>query len=164
MTWLAELEGIIHSRLPPEKAPAILNQSTETEEMVEEDVVDKEVDEIDVEETVTDHDVANRRSPDFQVSVTETAPIKTETNASRPSLPAFVTDAATMRDTPPKAILGANPSAQKVPEPVPITAIRVVESTENVYSMGAWKGVQTNLEEEENEIPEIDMGFDSDEE
>jgi hypothetical protein len=35
--------------------------------------------------------------------------------------------------------------------------------TKDIFSMGGWKGVQTSDEEDE-EIPEIDMGFDTDEE
>jgi hypothetical protein len=33
----------------------------------------------------------------------------------------------------------------------------------DIFSMGGWKGVQTS-EGEDEEIPEIDMGFDTDEE
>jgi hypothetical protein len=34
----------------------------------------------------------------------------------------------------------------------------------DIFSMGGWKGVQTAYVIEDEEMPEIDMGFDSDEE
>src|SRR6202011_1200924 len=37
-------------------------------------------------------------------------------------------------------------------------------SVKDIFSMGGWKGVTTTEAEEDEEIPEIDMDFDSDEE
>ena len=163
---LAELEGIIHSRLPPQKGPTVSTQQTEGEEEkveMEDEDEEEEVDEMVVEETVVEEVIANgKETPDVQVSVAETTTIS-EPNPPQSNLPSFV--AAAQKTQPPRANPStATPPVQKMTEAVPVTATKVVKSTKDVYSRGAWRGVQTNEDEEDEEMPEIDMGFDSDEE
>ena len=162
---LGELEGIIHSRLPPQKGPAVSTQQTQgEEEKVEMEDEEEEVDEMVVEETVVEEVIANGdENPDVQVSITETKTTISEPNPPQSNLPSFVS--AAQKTQPPRL----NPSTatapvQKMTEAVPVTATKVVKSTKDVYSRGAWRGVQTNEDEEDEEMPEIDMGFDSDEE
>jgi hypothetical protein len=164
---LAELEGIIHSRLPPQKGPSMSSQQTELGEekvVTEEDNDDEEIDEMIVEETVVEEGIVNGdEKPEGPVSVIEPTTTISETHHTRSSLPSFVKAAQTTQLPRLDSSSTATPSVQKIPEPVHVTATKVVKSTKDVYSMGAWKGVQTNEDEEDEEMPEIDMGFDSDE-
>jgi hypothetical protein len=45
-------------------------------------------------------------------------------------------------------------------------AVKPTKSARDMFSIGAWKAVQAKNEDEseDEEMPEIDMGFDSDEE
>jgi hypothetical protein len=131
----------------------------------EEEEEEEEVDEMVVEETVVEEAIANGdENPDVQVSVPETTTTISKPNPPQSNLPSFVT-AATQKTQPPRLNPStATPPVQKMTEAVPLIATKVVKSTKDVYSRGAWRGVQTNEDEEDEEMPEIDMGFDSDEE
>jgi len=162
---LAELESIVHSRLPPQKGPTVSNQQTGMEEeAVEEDGENEEVGEMVVEETEIEEGITNGdKKPEVQVDVTETTTTISETNPPQPNLPSFVTAAQETHQPRLDPSSTTKVPVQKMPEPVLVTATKVVKSTKDVYSMGAWRGVQTNEDEEDEEMPEIDMGFDSDE-
>ena len=64
----------------------------------------------------------------------------------------------------------AAPTSSNKPVPTPlttdttVTAVKVVTRTVDVFNKGAWKTNKEEEDEDELEIPEIDMGFDSDEE
>ena len=164
---LAELEGIIHSRLPPQKGPGVSNlQSHEEEEMVEvdEDSAEEETDEMVVEETVIEQDVPNgNEKPESEPE--PAAPKRLETNDPKPSLPSFI--APTKPTLPkPQGMSSSSSSGKSASDAISVAAANkdVNRGAKDVYSSGAWKSVQTGENDEDEEMPEIDMGFDSDEE
>jgi hypothetical protein len=164
---LAELEGIIHSRLPPQKGPGVSNPQSQGEEQmveVDEDSPDEETDEMVVEETVVEQDVPNGN----EKSESESAPAASnglETNVTKPSLPSFVAPA---EPTLPRSqgTSSSSSSGKSASDAISMAVASkdVNRGVKDVYSTGAWKNVQTGENDEDEEMPEIDMGFDSDEE
>ena len=164
---LAELEGIIHSRLPPQKGPGVSNpQSHGEEEMVEvdEDSADEETDQMIVEETVVEQDVPNGNE-NLESEPEPAASNRLETNVPKPSLPSFVAPAKPTMAIP-QGTSSSGLSGKSASDGIPVAAANkdVNRGAKDVYSTGAWKSVQTGENDEDEEMPEIDMGFDSDEE
>jgi hypothetical protein len=159
MKGLAQIEGILRPRLPAQKGPAV--QSKDDEE--EEDEITEE-DAVEVEEMVMDEIVVAQAG--FALEEPE--------RVSRPEaeelvkvVPSFV--AGSKANATPSTAAGATSSinsGQSVPVTIDTatTTVKVVTQKRDVFSMGAWKSQKEDDDDEELDIPEIDMGFDSDEE
>jgi hypothetical protein len=166
---LAEIEGILHPRLPAQKGPAV--QSKDDEEEEEDEITEEN--EVEVEEMVMDEIVVAQagfaaEEPE-RVSRPE-AEVPAKVVAAEPVLPSFVagSKANATSSTAAGAISSVN-SVQSAPVTIDTaataTAVKVVTQKRDVFSMGAWKSQKEEEDDDEElDIPEIDMGFDSDEE
>lgn len=174
---LQEIEMIIHVRLPPQKTPA-LPKTLEDEEGDENEGNDIEIPEkIIAEENVVENayaePIVEPKLFDAERPVASpSASITTIAEIVRPSLPAFVTttqgqSSASFKEVPPtssierpKLFLGdeVTPASQTKT----VAAITKPDNTRDIFASGGWKDVRTTTDDEDEEIPEIDMGFDSD--
>lgn len=180
---LGELEGILHPRMPARKGP--VGQMGQEDEM-EDDVVDEEAEEQDevngtgademfVEEVTTITTITNDTPMEPPKTDTGPEPPKEEATkpaAQTPTLPSFVStsDAATTTSTISDDNLALKTTGTSQVKPItspPTTTKRSDRNVNDIFNTGAWKQIQSKKEgeeEDEEEIPEIDMGFDSDEE
>lgn len=181
---LAELEGIIHPRLPAQRAPAMQRGSEGT---TEEEQEDNEVEEalnsersedMDMEERIVEDVTAVQEnpSPEPLKSATEREPQTKEIRSAEsvPTLPSFVNTIHTNLQSAitSSSVTTANdgPTLQRETSlsTISMTAERKTENRLNdVFNTGAWKQIEKKdqvEEDEDDEIPEIDMDFDSDEE
>jgi hypothetical protein len=174
---LMELEGIIHPRLPVRKGPVKQMASEEEEETeggeeeeVEEDAVldgDKPED-MDFEEPATEADPI----PAESLKTATEKEVQKDSHPAKPAskLPSFVAPSDTHS---PIVKSSTITSTVKITQTSPMethtssntTTTRSEGRVNDIFNTGAWKQPKTeDAEEEEEEIPEIDMGFDSDEE
>jgi hypothetical protein len=173
---LYEIEGIVHPRLPPQRAPMNSKQTTNEEEVEEEDGEVDVVEDMITEEAMMEEKVEQPIiQTEFEIptipTTNENIPVTTALEIQQPTLPSFVTGSQTKQTTNSSA---NTPLSAKISKPlkvdsiqprasVPITVERT-SATNDIFSMGAWKSVEAKDKNEDEEIPEIDMEFDSDEE
>jgi hypothetical protein len=101
----------------------------------------------------------------------DNTPVTTALEIQHPTLPSFVTGSPTKqttnssKDTPLSAKLSKPLKVNSIQQraSVPMT-VEQTGATNDIFSMGAWKSVETKDKDDDEEIPEIDMEFDSDEE
>lgn len=164
---LAEVEGIIHSRLPPQKRPPVSNVTAIEEAIVDlkEDELDEESDKlvshskIVIAQGIPNGDEEKKSDPEPEI------PKRLEIQPRQPDLPSFVTASEATPRIVSNIMPNTDPSGQKRLPSAPAAAGNrdVKKDSNDVYNAGAWKSVRTDETDEDAEIPEIDMGFDSDE-
>lgn len=168
---MAEIEGIIHLRLPAQKTP--VQRKTKDEEEEESANGDVENVEDTVMETITEETVIEASKvkelvhhPSEPISL----PPAETSNASKvevppKSLPSFVTESRPQFQSAVQTKVARPSTSESVQTRVNVTTTAERQSTGNdVFSMGGWKDIRAKDDEDDEEIPEIDMEFDSDEE
>ena len=182
---LAELERIVHPRLPAQRGPVIQRgrEGTTEEEQEEEEEVEvlnsERSEDMVLEERIVEDvpAVQENPTPESLKSAIEREPQTKEIRPSEsvPSLPSFVN---TIHTNPQSAITSSRvmtgndgPILQTETSlsTISMAAKRRTENRlEDVFNTGAWKQIKikdlAEEEDTEDEIPEIDMDFDSDEE
>jgi len=172
---LSEIEGIVHSRLPPQRGPMTSKQTRNEEEMEEEPGEEDVVEDMITEEKMVEDKI---EQPIVQMELeTPTIPttndktsVTTVLEALQPTLPSFVTGSQTKQatnstNTPLSAKLSKPVKVDSIqPQAAVTTTVKATSVANDIFSMGAWKSVEAKAEDEDMVIPEIDMEFDSDEE
>lgn len=168
-----EIEVIVHARLPAQRPPIqrkpVVNEDElrsgdEMDDEGEEDVMGDEVmpeevnaaSELKVDSTIPQPQVSE------QDKVEEPLPLG-QAAQPLPTLPSFVSRSnrpeptvSTSSVTPKSLAVGGSSTASDLPKREPKKV--------DVFSTGAWRGTTTKDNESDEEMPEIDMGFDTDEE
>ena len=163
---LSEIEGIVHPRLPTQRGPMTSKQTANEEEMEEEggevdvaeDMITEEtMVEEKVEQPIVQTELETPTIPTTNDKTSETSVLE----AQQTTLPSFVTVSQTKQTTnSTNKLLSA-----KLSKPLKVvTTVKPTSAANDIFSMGAWKSVEAKDDDEEEEIPEIDMEFDSDEE
>jgi hypothetical protein len=174
---LAKIETVVHTRLPGVKPPIISKSPAEEDEEDSESGI-----EIGNPPVLEDYH-HRHESPSVNTGngpLLGDHPLKEHRTSSIPSFPEIREELI-------------RPSIPNIPPPVyrpeteatlealnmslgikpRVTEVKDMETAKgegkegvkkDIFSMGGWKGVQTADVEEDEEMPEIDMGFDSDEE
>lgn len=170
---LVEIEGIVHSRLPPQRGVSVAKKAEDEEIMEDAD------DEIDTVEDMITEETVVEETIEQPIVHAQTEPPEISENplniagpeAQHPTLPAFVTGSQakqfTKSSTDPVTSTKLSESikleSQHTRLAIP-TTMKSTSSANDIFSMGAWKDVRAKDDEEDEDIPEIDMDFDSDEE
>ena len=173
-----EIEVIVHARLPAQRPPIQgrpvvtedgLGSGDEMNDEGEEDLMGdeampEEVDaasEVKMENTIPQPQVGERSTSE-QDKVEEPLPLG-QAAQPLPTLPSFVSGSnrpeptvSTSSVTPKSLAVKGSSTATDLPKREPKKV--------DVFSTGAWKGTTTKDDESDEEMPEIDMGFDTDEE
>ena len=176
---MEEIEGIVHPRLPVQLTPTAARQveDDEEDEIGEGEIVEDIMtiaDQTGMEESgqeIRDQQYLEQPHPESQEPPYAAVDISNVSSISvvpQPTLPSFVTEYQSQKQhevrPPPESVLLTALSDQLQSESaIVMTAVKPMDAVDDVFSMGGWKSVQTE-NDEEDEIPEIDMGFDSDEE
>ena len=183
---LRVLEAVVHPRLPMRRA-VVPQMEAESQgegdgQSADEEALDG-LEEMDVEESARATDITSVESlhsvPEDQEArkeVEQPPPAPT----TEPKLPSFVARWDTISSstipsddkstTAVKPTQTASPGETQIPSSIAAavtTTTRSESRVNEIFNTGAWRQVQSNegdAAEEEEEIPEIDMGFDSDEE
>jgi hypothetical protein len=166
---MTEIEGIIHSRLPMQRTSMQRKMEEEEESMngdmkSVEDMVMKTI----PEETVIKASEVKQfiHPPSEPISL----PPATTSNASKAdiplrSLPSFVTESRPQIQSILQTKIHGPLTSESIQTRVDATTPTKRPTTGNdVFNMNEWKDIRAKDDEEDEEIPEIDMGFDSDEE
>jgi hypothetical protein len=173
---LREIETIIHVRLPLQRAPAppktLEGEEDEHSDDINEIPDDTMIDESMTEEAHTEPIMVPKADDVERPAVAPSIPLTTVAEVVKPSLPAFVAAAQThnmesSKEVPPtSSIEHSKPPGVEVMRDSQTKAAASVTTTDNgnIFARGAWKDIGTTIDEEDEEIPEIDMGFDSDDE
>ena len=168
---MAEIEGIIHARLPAQKPPMPLKP----EDGDDEDSSNGDVDRAEemITETITEEMVVDESEvkqsdelPSNPISISRAETSNTfEMDVASRSLPSFITESQPQIQSVLSTKISKPSTSESGMTRVDVTTTVKRSNTGNdVFSMGAWKDIQAKVDEEEDEIPEIDMEFDSDEE
>lgn len=168
---MTEIEGIIHVRLPAQKTPVQRQRKDgEEEESTNGDVESMEdtVMETITEETVIEgSEVKQFVHPQSDPISPPPAETSKASKAEVPprSLPSFVTESQSQIQSVLQTKVPRPSTSESGQTRVNVTTTMKRPSTgDDVFSMGGWKDIKAKDDEEDEEIPEIDMEFDSDEE
>ena len=159
-----EIELIVHSRLPTQKRHISSKQvEDQQEEMESVDGIQEDM-EMEMENTTelgAEKEEGGILPTEIQTVTNVLASVEpspcSQPPPPPPSLPSFVreTVASTKNPIASQSTKVENESTSSL-QPAP-------EKKSDVFSRGAWKTITTKDEESDEEIPEIDMGFDTDE-
>lgn len=168
---MTEIEGIIHSRLPMQKT----SMQRKMEEEEEEDSMNGDMKSVEdmVVKTITEETVTKTSEvkeliypPSEPISLTpaETSNASKAETPSR-SLPTFVTGSRPQIQSFLQAKIPGPSTSESIQTRGDETATMKRPNTRvEVFNMGESKNIRAKDDEEDEEIPEIDMEFDSDEE